>query len=170
MLSILVVQLSPSQISVPLQVLCSRISWLVKFQRLPAFDLLLSIKCVSLGAMSTHTSLASSVADMEALACLRVVQFAAERELQQVIIEGDSVIIIAAITQGRSLLSSFGNTVDDVLCLLPKFSSIQFNHVNHSGNLVADALAKKVASIVGCHVWPDALPLDIVALVDFDVH
>ena len=24
--------------------------------------------------------------------------------------------------------------------------------------------------IVGCHVWLDALPLDIVALVDFDVH
>ncbi|XP_030923498.1 uncharacterized protein LOC115950443 [Quercus lobata] len=125
---------------------------------------------VSLGAMSTHTSLASFVADMEALACLRAVQFAAECELQQVIIEGDSVIIIAAITQGRSLLSSFGNIVDDILCLLPKFSSIQFNHVIRSGNLVADALAKKAASIVGCHVWPDTLPLDIAALVDFDVH
>ena len=84
---------------------------------------------VSLGAMSTHTSLASSVADMEALACLRAVQYAAELELQQVIVEGDSAIIIAAISQGRSLLSSFGNIVDDVQCLLPNFSSIQFSHV-----------------------------------------
>ena len=37
---------------------------------------------VSLGALSTHTSLASSVADMEALACLRAVQYAAELELE----------------------------------------------------------------------------------------
>ena len=60
--------------------------------------------------------------------------------------------------------------MDDVQCLLPNFSSIQFSHVNCSGNLVADALLKKASSIVGCHVWPDALPLDIAALVDFDVH
>ena len=86
------------------------------------------------------------------------------------IVEGDSAIIIAAVSQGRSLLSSFGNIVDDVQCLLPNFSSIQFSHVNRSGNLVADALAKKASSIVGCHVWQDALPLDIAALVDFDVH
>ena len=36
---------------------------------------------VSLGALSMHTSLASSVADMEALACLRAVQYAAKLEL-----------------------------------------------------------------------------------------
>ena len=125
---------------------------------------------ISLGAMSMHTSLASSIADMEALACLRAVQYAAELELQAVIVEGDSAIIIVAISQGRSLLSSFGNIVDDVQCLLPKFSSIQFSHVNGSGDLVADALAKKASSIVGCHVWPDALPLEIAALIDFDVH
>ena len=86
------------------------------------------------------------------------------------IVEGDSAIIIAAVSQGRSLLSSFGNIVDDVQCLLPNFSSIQFSHVNRSGNLVADALAKKDSSNVGCQVWMDARPLDIDALVDFDVH
>ena len=121
---------------------------------------------VSLGALSMLTPLASSVADMEALACLRAVQFAAELELQRVIVEGDSATIIAAVSQGRSLLSSFGNIVDDVQCLLSNFSSVKFSHVN----VVAGALAKKVTSIVGCHVWPDALPLDIAALVDFDVH
>ena len=84
--------------------------------------------------------------------------------------EGDSAIIIAAFSQGRFLLSSFGNIVDVVQCLLPKFSSIQFSHVNRSGNLEADALAKKASSVVACHVWPDALPLDIAALVVFDVH
>ena len=115
MLSILVVQLSPSQISeTPHLRPSAQHQWRPPEQGFVKvnFDaamfnhsnsaglgvIVRDWRGVSLGAMSTHTSLASSVADMEALACLRVVQFAAERELQQVIIEGDSVIIIAAIT------------------------------------------------------------------------
>ncbi|KAL0006473.1 hypothetical protein SO802_014034 [Lithocarpus litseifolius] len=71
---------------------------------------------------------------MEALDCLRAVQFAAELDLYCVLFE------------------------------------VKFSHVNRSGNLVADALAKKASSNVGYQVWMDALPLDIAALVDFDVH
>lgn len=111
--------------------------------------------------------LSSIVADMEALACLRAVQFAA---LQRVIFEGDSATIISAVSQGTSRLSSFGNIVDDVRLLLPSFSSVSFSHVNRSGNKVGDALAKKASSIVGIHIWMEALPLDIVELVNFDVH
>ena len=68
------------------------------------------------------------------------------------IVEGDSATIIAAVSQGRSLLSSFGNIVDDVQCLLSNFSSVKFSHVN----VVADALAKQVTSIP-LHPYP--LPL-----------
>ncbi|KAL0002255.1 hypothetical protein SO802_016036 [Lithocarpus litseifolius] len=88
----------------------------------------------TLGALSMPTLLSSSVADMEALACLRAVQFAAELDLHRVIFK------------------------------------VTFSHVNRSGNIVVDALAKKASSNVGCQIWMDALPLDIAALVDFDVH
>ena len=115
----------------------------------------------SLGTLSMPTPLSSSFADMEALSCLRAVQFAAE---------GDSATIISAVSQGTSLLSSYGNIVDDVRYLLPSFSSVTFSHVNRTGNIVADALAKKASSNVGCQVWMNALPLDIAVLVDFDVH
>ena len=125
---------------------------------------------VALGALSTPTLLSSSVADMEDLACLRAVQFVTELDLHCVIFEGDSAAIISAVSQGISLLSSFGNILDDVRCLIPSFSSVKFSHVNRFGNLVAVALAKKASSNVGCQVWMDALPLDIDALVDFDVH
>lgn len=122
------------------------------------------------GALSVPAMLSSTVADMEALACLRAVQFATELDLHRVIFEGDSATIISAVSQGSSILSSFGNIVDDVRHLLPSFSSVIFSHVNHSGNIVADALAKKASSIAGCDIWMEALPLDIAVLVDFDVH
>ena len=93
-----------------------------------------------------------------------------ELDLHRVIFEGDLATIIFAVSQGTSRLSSFGNIVDYVRHLLPSFSSVIFSHVNCSGNIVADALAKKASSIVGCHIWMKALPLDIAELIDFDVH
>ena len=114
--------------------------------------------------------LSSTVAEMEALACLGAVQFAADLGLQRVIFEGDSTTIISAVSQGSSVLASFGNIIDDVRHLLPSFSVVSFNHVHRLSNVVADALAKKASSIVGRRIWADTLHLDIAELVSFDVH
>ena len=124
----------------------------------------------NLGALSMPILLSSTIAELEALACLRVVQFAANLGLQRVIFKGDSTTIISAVSHGSSVMASFGNIIDDVRHLLPRFSFVSFNHIHRSGNVVVDALAKKASSIVGCHSWMDALPLDIAELVSFDVH
>ena len=124
----------------------------------------------NLGALSMLVSLSSTVVKLEALACLGVVQFATNLGLQWVIFEGDSTTIISAVSHGSSVLALFGNIIDDVRHLLPSFSVVSFNHVHRSGNVVADALAKKASSIVGHHIWVDTLSLDIAELVSFDVH
>ena len=121
-------------------------------------------------ANPSSPQLSSTIAELEALACLRVVQFAANLGLQRVIFKGDSTTIISAVSHGSSVMASFGNIIDDVRHLLPRFSFVSFNHIHRSGNVVVDALAKKASSIVGCHSWMDALPLDIAELVSFDVH
>ena len=124
----------------------------------------------NLGALSMPVLLSSTIAELEALACLRAVQFATDLGLQRVIFEGDSTTIIFAVSHGYSVMASFGNIIDDVRHLLPRFSVVSFNNVHRSGNVVAEALAKKASSIVGCHIWMDTLPLDIAELVSFDVH
>lgn len=50
------------------------------------------------------------------------------------------------------------------------FSFFYFIHVHRTGNLVADALAKKAKNIVSCQVWFEAMPEDIVPLIGLDVH
>ena len=111
---------------------------------------------------------------MEALACRRAVQYAANLGLHSVIFEGDSATIINAVSQGNTLFSSFGNIVDYIRCLVSGFTFLNFLHVHRSGNFVgnfvASALAKKAKNIAGCQVWLAAMPLDIAALIDFDVH
>ena len=54
----------------------------------------------NLGALFVSAMLSSTVADMEALACLRAIQFAAELDLHRVIFEGESATIIFAVSKG----------------------------------------------------------------------
>lgn len=122
------------------------------------------------GVLSAPIPLAHSVANMEALARQRAVEFATELRLQRVIFEGDSTIVINAIIQGTSGFSTYGNVVEDIRCQATLFQSCMFNHVNRFCNCVADALARKAKSEQGSRVWLVNQPEDISSLLFFDVH
>ena len=124
----------------------------------------------AIGALSMSMPLANSVSDMEALACRRAVQFAVDLGLHRVFFEGDSVIVINAVSQENAALSLYGFIVEDILSLVSSFLSFEFVHVPRSGNIVANALAKKAKELVGCQVWSAEMPADIAPLVGFDVH
>ena len=123
----------------------------------------------AIGALSMSMPLANSAPDMEALACRRAVQFAVDLSLHRVIFQGDSAIVINAVSQENAALSSYGFIVKDILSLISSFLSFEFVHVPRSGNIVADALAKK-AELAGCQVRGANMPADIAPLVGFDVH
>ena len=114
-------------------------------------------------------ALASTVVDLEALACRCALLFAAEKDLQNVIFEGDSVSVMNAIAQEHPILTSYGDIVDDIHYVASAFQSAQFVSVHRSCNVVADALAKKAKCLAGSREWLGDLPSDIAQLVDFDV-
>ena len=97
----------------------------------------------AVGALSMSIPLSHSVADMEALASQRAVQFVADIGLQRVIFGGDSTMIISALNKGDAEFASYGNIIEDIRCKAADFQSFEFNHVSRSCNSVADALAKK---------------------------
>ena len=125
---------------------------------------------VAMGALSLPIPMAQSVADLEALACLKAVQFALEIGLTRVVFEGDSAIIINALLHDASELASFGNILDDICLHSSVFQFVEFVHVSRNCNSVADALTKKAKSNGGAQVWLHNLPTDIVPLVLRDVH
>ena len=124
----------------------------------------------AVGALSSPIPMAQSVADLEALACLKAVQFALEIGLTRVMFEGNSVVIIIAFLHGAGELASFGNILDDIRLHSSVFQFVEFVHVSCNCNSVADALAKKAKSNVRAQVWLHDLPTDIVPLVLHDVH
>ena len=121
-------------------------------------------------AMSMPIPLSQTVNEMEALVCRKAVQFAKDLGLQKVVIEGDSLVVINALSQGPDCLSSFGNVIDDILVLADDFQLCVFNHVKRLCNVVADMLAKKAKDLLGVRVWSNDLPEDIQPLVLFDAH
>ena len=103
---------------------------------------------VNLLVLCLPVSLSQSVTDLEALACYKAVEFAAELGLQKVIFEGDSAMVISALNQDNATLSSFGVVIDDICSQVLVFQSFAFNYVGRSCNCVADSLAKK-ARVLG---------------------
>ena len=71
---------------------------MLRFFGLPSLDV---VVCDSsgavIGSLSVPTSLGNLVAELEALACLRAVQFASKIGLTRVVFEGDSVAMIDAL-------------------------------------------------------------------------
>lgn len=94
------------------------------------------------GALSICVPLSHTVADMEALACQKAVEFAVEIGLQRVIFEGDSAMVINALNQGSAGLSTYGVVIEAIRCQAMVFRSSVFNHASRSCNCVADAFAK----------------------------
>ena len=74
-----------------------------------------------IGVLSVPISLGSSVAELEALACLRAVQFASEIGLTRVVFEGDFAAVITALRQGLGELTCYGNVLDDIRVLVSAF-------------------------------------------------
>jgi len=89
-------------------------------------------------ALSMPISLTQSVNEVEAIACRKAVQFAKELGLQKVTFEGDSSVMINALSQGPGCLSSYEKVIDDILILAANFQFCEFSHVKRVCNVVAD--------------------------------
>lgn len=84
--------------------------------------------------------------------------------------EGDSAIVIQAITFGDPEFLPFGNVIDDIRLQASAFQFSEFCSVKRNCNIVTDALAKKAKCCTGLQVWLEDLPEDTNPLVLFDVH
>ena len=124
----------------------------------------------SIGAQTMPVPFRQSVAELEALACQKAVQFALEIGLTQVVVEGDFVTVIEALKKGTGQFASHGNILDDIRFQSTCLQYVDFSYTSRICNSIADALAKKASSGVGLQVWLEDLLDDIVLLVVRDVH
>ena len=78
--------------------------------------------------------------ELETLATSESLQFTADLSLNDVILEGDSEIVINALNANSYSLSSFGLFSQDFKCFANLFHCIRFSHFRREGNSVAHNL------------------------------
>ena len=110
-----------------------------------------------------HIPLPWSVATVETLACRRDVQFGVEIGLHEVTFEGDTAVVINAISNGAANQSLYGHIIDDILAQASLLSFSELCFVNRSCNKVANALAKRANIGPDLQVWLEDCPKDIVS-------
>ena len=112
-----------------------------------------------LASLSRLLPQAYTVVEVEALAVARALQFAAELDFKEAILEGDSEIIIKALKDKESSLTTHGLFIQDAKFISMSFTQLRYSHTRREGNMFAHSLAKYAANIVDYVVWmKDAAP------------
>ena len=122
-----------------------------------------------MASLSQQIPLLTIVAQVEALAVCRVVEFARELGFIRVIIEGDSESICKDLSNLSPSLALHGLLIQDAQELALSFLKISFSHVCRQGNVVAHCLARRAILSESLNVWMEDVPPDILQFVQADL-
>ena len=110
----------------------------------------------------------TTVAQVEALAARRALEFALEIGITSAVFEGDSDTISKDLNNSERSLALHGHLIEDVKALTPSFNCCSFAHVCRQGNRVALALARWAINSPSLTVWMEDVPPDISSVVQAD--
>ena len=87
------------------------------------------------------------------MAARRALKFAKEIWVDQVILEGDSEILIKVLKSSSSSLSSYGHIAQDMQYLASCFSKMCFSHVRRYYNSITHSPVRRVVFSLHFLVW-----------------
>ncbi|XP_065623642.1 uncharacterized protein LOC136064997 [Quercus suber] len=121
-------------------------------------------------SLSQKTTLPFTAIEVEAMAARRALELALETGFQQIILEGDSQILLSALEKNFHTLSNFGHLITDIQYLASCFSKMQYSHVRKHCNTVAHSLARRAVSLSQMQVWMEDVPPDITHVLQADLN
>ena len=123
-----------------------------------------------MASLSQRIPMSTSVTEVEALAARRAMELALELGFDNVILEGDSEILLKTPKTGGSTLAHFGNLTADILFLTSHFSKVHLSFVRRQCNRLAHSLARCAFIIQQMSVWMEELPPDLMPVFLADLH
>ena len=107
--------------------------------------------------------------EVEALAAAKAVSFATKIGISKVVLEGDSLTIIKALSNDQRSLSSFGPLIDDAKFSSVNFDQLRYSHVKRECNFAAHSLAKFASNILDFQVWMEDVLPQLSSLIQVDL-
>ena len=108
--------------------------------------------------------------EAELLACRKALEFAIDAGFMNVVLEGDSLNVMRAISSGKASKSRLGHIYEDIQCLATGFQSFSVSSVKRSANGVAHALARFAKNVEDDVVWLEESPPPALEALYFDSH
>ena len=107
---------------------------------------------------------------VEAMAMLRGIQWAIDRQWRYVCFEADCSVLIAAL-KGRVTQYQYevGEIFQDCLDLISCFDKVEFTHIKRQGNAVADTIARSACHATEVCVWEENVPAQFRAVAMSDL-
>ncbi|XP_065635520.1 uncharacterized protein LOC136070080 [Quercus suber] len=111
-----------------------------------------------LASLSEKLPRAYSPEEVETLVAARAFVFAREIGVDNVVLEGDSSILMSALRREDHDLSVSGLLVEDVQLLAGSFSKLLYSHTRRDVNKLAHNLARFAVNISSFLVWMESVP------------
>ena len=121
-------------------------------------------------SLSQKTTLPFTTIKVEAMVVLRALKLALETGFHQIILEGNSQILVSTLGNNFHSLSNFGHIVKDIQYLASCFSKIYYSHVRRHCNIITHSLVRRVVSLYQMQVWMEDIPLDIIYVLQADLN
>ena len=122
-----------------------------------------------IAAMATYVPQFLQAIEIEALAANKALEFAQEMGLSDVVLEGDSSLMMAALNSKYPSLASYGLLLQDTLSLSSVFSKLSYSHTKREGNTVAHNLAQLVINLPNCVIWIEDISSNVLSFYQADL-
>ena len=89
--------------------------------------------------------------------------------ISNVVLEGDSSLVMAALNSKDPGLAPYGLMIQDSLSLSSVFSKLSYSHTKREGNTVAHNLAQLAVNLPNCVIWMEDVPSDVLSFYQADL-
>ncbi|KAF7801517.1 reverse transcriptase [Senna tora] len=121
-----------------------------------------------LAALAKRVPSAVDVDILEATAIFTGMEFARDLSIQDIVVEGDSAIVLGYLSSAVSLRSPLGLILDNIRSLCASFRRVEFKWVRREANGVADLLASLGLNVESTYVWLEDRPCVLACALQLD--
>ena len=115
-----------------------------------------------MAAMSARGPTVHSSEEGELLACRKAVEFALDTSFFRLVLEGDNVNVMQAISSQEANISLLGNVVEDIKHLIRGLQWVSISYTRCSGNKVAHVLAQHARTSIEDLYWIEDSPPPVI--------
>ena len=111
-----------------------------------------------MASLTQQIPLLGSVIEVEVLAARKALELIVELGFDNIILEGDSEVLIKSLAKGGNSLAHYGHLIANIHVLMARFSSLSLSHVRRHCNRLAYALARRASSTLDLSIWMEEIP------------